>query len=73
MQWCSYCEKGDHSDVDCWSTRPADWKPGFVPVSFDSVARLIAERNEASQRDPFMPPHTGLDAVLDRYSPKPIG
>ena len=22
MMWCSYCEKNDHSDEQCWCTRP---------------------------------------------------
>jgi hypothetical protein len=25
--WCHYCEKDNHSDETCWSTRPLNWKP----------------------------------------------
>lgn len=25
--WCHYCQKNNHSDDTCWSTRPANWKP----------------------------------------------
>lgn len=25
--WCHYCEKDNHSDETCHSTRPLNWKP----------------------------------------------
>lgn len=29
---CSYCQKDDHTDEQCWCTRPADWKAGDAPA-----------------------------------------
>lgn len=25
--WCHFCQKDNHSDDTCWSTRPTGWKP----------------------------------------------
>lgn len=46
MSYCYYCKKDDHNDSECWSTRPADWRPSYVPPIFrpkwdlDEVAKL---------------------------------
>lgn len=26
-KFCFYCGKNTHNDSECWSTRPADWRP----------------------------------------------
>jgi hypothetical protein len=39
--WCSYCRKADHSDAQCWCTRPADWDahriPSHIATSFSTL------------------------------------
>jgi hypothetical protein len=25
VKWCNYCQKNNHNDSECWSTRPAGW------------------------------------------------
>ncbi len=45
--WCHWCRKANHDDAQCFSTRPADWRPkpeDAEPVPRDrSVARVRYE------------------------------
>lgn len=34
-KWCSYCQKNNHNDAECWSTRPANWRASGLIVPGD--------------------------------------
>ena len=39
-KWCSYCQKDNHNDAECWSTRPANWESGLIdPLGFPLAAK----------------------------------
>ena len=43
-KFCTYCNKHDHSDSECWSTRPVDWQR---PVHSVVAQRMIAAATPA--------------------------
>lgn len=39
--WCHWCRKANHSDAQCFSTRPAGWTPKSEDAEPRPTARYI--------------------------------
>ena len=60
--WCHWCRKANHTDAQCFSTRPADWRP--KPDDAEPVPRfrgVVQELHAARlQRSP-----SGLTMLME--------
>jgi hypothetical protein len=55
-KWCSYCQKSDHSDSECWCTRVAPSAPSppiyaITPTDWSMVRQLLREEIERALKE----------------------
>ena len=61
-KWCTHCEKDNHSDDECWSTRsipPRDYgmtPPPLFTLYLEHLRRapLIADKSNRPDPEPFL-------------------
>lgn len=49
-KWCTYCRKDNHTDVECWSTRPADC-PNEQDALIDAATLYAANYDGDDRQD----------------------